>query len=196
MSGAPKIGNRTPFSRYQDYISRLQTLLRDRDPSARWHEQVEAALNGQANVELERASSLKVRRKFGAFFTGTDLGTRLLSGVGPIDKGDVFFDASCGMGDLLLAVARKLPLEKTLPETLQQWGRQLTGTDLHREFVDGTKARIVLLARQRHGSYEPLGQQCVSFFPDIFVGDGLKQESRFKRATHLVLNPPFGLVSD
>ena len=98
------------------------------------------------------------------------------------------------MGDLLLAAAKKLPLCRKLPETLCHWGQQLTGTDLHREFIEGARTRLVLLARQRHKTDEPLKISYAKFFPHIRVADGLKQRAMFKRATHLLLNPPFGQV--
>jgi len=99
------------------------------------------------------------------------------------------------MGDLLIAAARKLHLEKTLPETLAQWGRQLMGTDLHREFVEGTRIRLALLARQRHNTSEKLDRSLATVFPNIRVANGLNQKALFASATHLLLNPPFGQVA-
>lgn len=162
---------------------------------ADWNTRVDAALNGQANVELRRAAPLETRRKFGAFFTGTDLGSRLLACASGISKTSVFYDPTCGMGDLLIAAARKLPLGKTLADTLAQWGRQLTGTDLHLEFIEGTTTRLVLLARQRHKTDEKLESSPADFFPNIRVADGLNQKALFANATHLLLNPPFGQVA-
>ncbi len=98
------------------------------------------------------------------------------------------------MGDLLVAAARKLPLCKKLPDTLRQWGRQLSGTDLHREFIEGARTRLILLARQRHKSDEPLQKSDAALFPSIRVTNGLKEHKLFRRASHLLLNPPFGQV--
>jgi len=193
MTAAPKKADRNPFRRYGAYVLDLKHLAQKSCSADDWNSNVIAALNGQANVELRRVASLKARRRFGAFFTGTDLSSRLIARAS-FDKTSVFCDASCGMGDLLLAAAKKLPLGKTLPETLRQWGQQLTGTDLHHEFVEGARTRLVLLARQRHKTDEPLKSSYAKFFPHIRVADGLKQRAMFKRATHLLLNPPFGLV--
>ena len=193
MTTAPKKANRNPFRCYGSYVLDLKHLAQKSRSTADWSFNVDAALNGQANVELRRVASLNARRRFGAFFTGTDLSSRLVAHA-LFDKTSVFCDASCGMGDLLLAAAKKLPLGKTLPETLRQWGQQLTGTDLHREFVEGARTRLVLLARQRHKTDEPLKSSHAKCFPHIRVADGLKQRAMFKRATHLLLNPPFGLV--
>jgi hypothetical protein len=159
-----------------------------------WNAQVFAALNGQASVELQRVASLKTRRKYGAYFTGTILSERLLTKCASFDGERTFYDATCGMGDLLLATAKKLPLATTLPETLKQWGNRLAGTDLHAEFIEGAKIRLVLMACQRHQTTETLIDSPDKFFPHIQVGNGLTEETAFQAATTLLLNPPFGVV--
>jgi hypothetical protein len=161
---------------------------------ADWDERVTAALNGQASLELRQVIPLKKRRRFGAFFTGSDLAARLISRCTNLDGNSVIHDPSVGMGDLLLATAKKLPLGRSLNETLKRWGRQLTGTDIHPEFIEGAKTRLVILAQQRHG-LKSLGVTSIAgLFPGIRVADGLAQHQAFSRATHLTLNPPFGLT--
>jgi hypothetical protein len=191
----PKQANSSPFSDYSAYVSKLKRLSLESHLAADWDMRVHAALNGQAGAELRLAAPLETRRKFGAFFTGTDLGAKLIgcgSGFGPKS---IFYDPTCGMGDLLIAVARQLPICKSLPKTLMQWGQQLSGTDLHQEFIEGAKTRLVILARQRHKSDEVLKSSNAEFFPNIRVADGLNQAALFSRATHLLLNPPFGQVA-
>ena len=183
---------RSPFSDYSAYVSKLKCLAVESHHAAGWATRVHAALNGQASAELRRVVPVETRRKFGAFFTGTDLGSQLIDcGTGFGGK-SIFYDPTCGMGDLLIAAARKLPLCKTLPDTLQRWGHQLTGTDLHREFIEGARTRLVLLARQLHQTDEVLRSSDTELFPNIRVADGLQQVALFTRATHLLLNPPFG----
>jgi hypothetical protein len=53
---------------------------------------------------------------------------------------------------------------------------------------------LILLARQRHGVTAPCVTSTSGFFPGIRVADGLRQLAAYERATHLFLNPPFGLV--
>jgi hypothetical protein len=185
----------SPFRGYATYVSKLKHLVTESHQVADWNTRVDAALNGQASVELRRVTPLETRRKFGAFFTGTDLGAKLVRCGTGFSQASVIYDPTCGMGDLLIAAARKLPLRNTLPATLQQWGHQLTGTDLHREFIEGARTRLVLLARQRHRSDEVLQSPDAGFFPNIRIADGFKQAAMFERATHLLLNPPFGQVS-
>jgi len=195
MTAVLKNAKCNPFSAYSAYVSQLKRLAVESHHVAGWNARVDAALNGEASIELRRVAPLETRRKFGAFFTGTDLGARLLDCSTKFSPGSVFYDPTCGMGDLLIAAARKLPLRKKLPDTLRQWGQQLTGTDLHREFVEGARTRLVMLARQRHKTDETLRRSDADFFPNIRVADGLKQKALFSRATHLLLNPPFGQVA-
>jgi hypothetical protein len=77
---------------------------------------------------------------------------------------------------------------------LKQWGRQLSGTDLHPEFVRGAKTRLVLLARQRHGIKSPGVSSVAGLFPKLRVANGLHGCAAYAKATHLFLNPPFGIV--
>ncbi len=186
---------RSPFSSYRAYVSRLQVLMNGTDQEAEWDERVVAALNGQASVELRRVAALTKRRKFGAYFTGTKLGELLLAKCASFDEHRTFYDPTCGMGDLLLAAAKTFPLERTLPETLIKWGSRLAGTDLHAEFIDGTKTRLVLLARQCHQTTNGLVGSPDKFFPHIRVADGLSEKTAFQRATSLLMNPPFGVVA-
>jgi len=186
--------NRTPFGSYRAYVSSLRLLTNESNRKSDWDLRVDAALNGQANTELRRVTALRTRRKYGAYFTGTILSERLLARCESIGSEQIFYDASCGMGDLLLAAAKNLPLARTLHQTLTQWGRQLLGTDLHAEFIEGTKARLVLLARQRLQTAETPGQSFDKYFPLIRVGNGLAEQAAFRRATTMLMNTPFGLV--
>ncbi len=191
----PKQSNLSPFSDYSAYISKLKRLSIESYLAVDWNTRVHAALNGQAGAELRLATPLETRRKFGAFFTGTELGAKLIdcgTGFGPKS---VFYDPACGMGDLLIAAARRLPLCKSLPKTLKQWGQQLSGTDLHQEFIEGARTRLVLLARQRHKSDEVLQSSNAEFFPNIRVADGLNQKALFNRATLWGQSTPINTLS-
>ena len=195
MSAIPKKASQNPFGNYSAYISSLKRLAKEPLKATEWNARVNAALNGQPNLKLRQIAPIETQRKYGAFFTGTDLGSRLVGHATGIDSKSIIYDPTCGMGDLLLAVARTLPLGETVLDTLRQWGRRLAGTDLHREFVEGARTRLILLARQRHNTGEQIKRSGAAFFPNIRVADGFREESLFKRASHLLLNPPFGQVS-
>ena len=179
---------------YRTYVAGLRDLAGELRRSDDWDERAFAALNGQASLELRRVIPLKRRRRFGAFFTSSDLAARLISRCSKFDEHSIIHDPSLGMGDLLLAAARQFPLGRTLNKTLKRWGRQLTGTDIHPEFVEGAKTRLVILAQQRHG-LKSLGVTSIAgLFPGIRVADGLAQHRALARVTHFTLNPPFGLT--
>ena len=194
MTKATTTSRRQGFTAYRTYVAGLRDLAREFRRSKDWDKRAFAALNGQASLELRQVIPLKTRRRVGAFFTGSNLAARLISRCTKLDAHSIIHDPSMGMGDLLLATARKLPLGRTLKETLKRWGRQLTGTDIHPEFVEGAKTRLVILAQQRHG-LNSLGVTSINgFFPGIRVADGLAQHKLFEQATHLTLNPPFVLT--
>jgi hypothetical protein len=195
MALAKYTKSRSGFTAYGDYVAGLQRLAVEPRSAVDWEERTLAALNGQASVELRRVVALKTRRRFGAFFTGSQLAEKFIACCPALLEGAVIHDPSLGVGDLLLAAASRLPLKRTVDATLRHWGRQLTGTDLHAEFVCGAKARLILLARQRHGVKASSVTSTSGFFPGIRVGDGLTQFAAYERATHLFLNPPFGLVN-
>lgn len=194
MASALNLSSVRPFGGYSTYVSGLKRLAKESYQFPDWNVRVDAALNGQASVELQRVAPIETRRKYGTFFTGTDLGSKLIAHGTNFGSHSIFYDPTCGMGDLLVAAARRLPIGQTLLDTLQQWGGQLCGTDLHREFIEGARIRLVLLARQRHETDEPLKISPAAIFPKIRVADGFKQRALFEGATHLLLNPPFGQV--
>jgi len=195
MALSNKKNPRGGIAAFGDYVASLERLVVQSRPAGDWQERATAALNGQASTELRCVVSLKTRRRFGAFFTGSELASKFIARCPKLGTSALIHDPSLGVGDLLLAAASRLPLRRTLNETLRQWGQQLTGTDLHSEFVRAAKARLILLARQRHGVKASGVTSTSGFFPGIRVADGLMQFTAYKRATHLFLNPPFGLVN-
>jgi hypothetical protein len=185
----------SPFQGYRAYVAKLGRLVAELELPD-WNQRVLAALNGEANIVLRDAADIGVRRKFGTFFTGSTLSEKLL-GLSPIksSKSVFCYDPTVGMGDLLLAAAKQLPLEDSVSNTLKAWGRCLAGTDLHAEFVEGTKTRLALLAQHRHGDRKKKLNPQAKLFPHIKVGNGLTPDERiFRKTTHVLLNPPFGLV--
>lgn len=182
------------FAGYRTYISRLQALTNVPVHGGPWIDQAVAALDGQASRELQLRASRHLRQKHGTFFTGTTLSARLLRRATLPTQKQFFYDPTCGMGDLLLAAAKRLPLASNLPKTLELWGGKLAGTDLQPEFIDGTKARLILLAQKRLGNNEIYNGSTASLFPQIKIGDGLLESEAYQQATTLLMNPPFGLT--
>ena len=107
-----------------------------------------------------------------------------------------YIDPACGAGDLLLAVAKKLPALDSLKATLHSWGELLVGFDLDERFVSATKARLTLLARQRSpdGWRTSLPRDYI-LFPNIVVADGFaRAHVNYTDNTRIVMNPPFSTI--
>lgn len=182
------------FSGYRQFTANLRRLAVAPSWSPEQSQQLSASLDGAAGRELRKLVELPARRAFGAFFTGSELADKLLGTLKLNSKEHFIYDPTVGAGDLLLAGARRLPLERSLKETLSAWGQCLAGTDLHSEFVEATQLRIGLLARQLHGGRDMLPAGWRKLFPHIKRGDGLGQKAFFARATHLLMNPPYCLT--
>jgi SAM-dependent methyltransferase len=185
-----------PLKAFEKYVHELEALTVN--PLAHIHdlarrEQITAALDGGTSAALRRIIPVLERRKIGAFFTPSELAIEALEFFnGSISADSVFLDLACGAGDLLIAVARLLPIDPDFGKTLSMWGRQLIGFDLQPEFIRAAKARLVLLAQERGakpGSTPiPSGEE---LFPLIRQGNGLDQVAYISLATHIILNPPF-----
>ena len=150
-------------------------------------------LDGQAGVRLRETIHLQVRRELGAFFSSSDLRAAALTALTrDIESNGPFLDPAVGAGDLLIEVARRLPVGKDLRQTLRQWGHLLHGRDVEPAFVRLTKARLVLLAASRGATATGgTGTQLVDVMPQIRVGDGLDLLNGGWCGGHIVMNPPF-----
>jgi len=101
-------------------------------------------------------------------------------------------DPSVGAGDLLIEVAKHLPIEGDLLQTIEKWGRLLHGRDIEPTFVRLTKARLVLLAASRVSNHPGDNNVCLEdMFPEIRIGDGLALLGSGWAGTHILMNPPF-----
>jgi hypothetical protein len=185
------------FSKFSKYTQRLQQLATAGGGSdaLRWSRRCEAALDGQPSQELRSVVPLSTRRTHGTFFTGSTLANRLVRHVDVDDSRDLtILDPTCGVGDLLLAVARRLPLKPSLDATLHSWGLVLRGVEREAALISAAKVRLVLLALRRLGLSGPQNPDWSSVFPFICQGDALQQTELYARATRILLNPPFGRI--
>ena len=144
----------------------------------------------------EGVTQTELRRQ-GAFFTGAKLARRLANAAfSRADATWTYFDPACGAGDLLLAIAFRLPVERTFRGTLEAWGTRLGGCDISSVFVRLTRARLTLLAAKRCRVRPPVDQDVlVDAFPNIVVGDSLDPSRRLPNADVIVMNPPFGYAA-
>jgi hypothetical protein len=186
-------------SRFSGYLRELRGLNQEAVESGGLpHSAVELArghLDGRAGRELRSAVPIAELRRIGAFFTGDVLADQLLSRVVEPREYKEILDPSCGCGDLLLAVARRLPVRADLQTTLEEWGRVLRGVDREPEFVDAARQRLMLLALAR-GARPTLRRpfDLAQLLPGLRVGNGLR-ELELSDADLVVLNPPYGRTS-
>ena len=181
------VGPQYPPSHMREYLSfvnHLDSLLRDLANGHSRTKEIDQALNGGAATALRRLVPYNTRRRTGAFFTPTTIvnaTTQLLRGR--LTSSSVVYDPACGAADLLLAAARALPRD-SMPST---WIHRLIGRDLCPEFTAAARRRLLIEALRR----APL--HSVPPFFRVRTGCGLSTPVAFREATHVVLNPPFGL---
>ena len=174
---------------FDGYAQRLCRLLQAPHDESRL-DGVMAALDGEASTLLRRTISLQSRRDVGCFFTSAGLADRLVEGIDTA-AWKTIADPSCGAGDLLLSIGRRLPLQRSVRSTLQAWGQLLVGRDLNDDLVRTTRVRLALLASVRHGRRATLGErELARLLPEIRKGDG--QALDLEHPTLVLLNPPFG----
>ena len=181
---------------FAEHVSDLEKLVEEARQTSGLRKRrslLKPSLDGAVQKEFRSRVSLAARRASGAFFTGTTLARRLsrhlLDDVGP---DCLIADPACGVGDLLLAAARALPVGIDLDETLQFWGSRLMGTDINPEFVRATKIRLLMLAisrlRARQADTPPAPRD---LFPLIRECDYLARPETIADASHILVNPPY-----
>lgn len=178
---------------YGRYVLELEHLL-TKDPSEN-REAIKKSLDGQAYGALRSLVPLQTLRSSGAFFTGHEIAEQLADRAkDEIKKGTPFFDPACGAGNLLLAAAKHLLLGPSLASTLTAWGEIIHGFDLHPEFIEATKLRLILLAKQR-GNFADLSAATSDVFPNIRCANALSALTTFPAAPIILLNPPYNGMS-
>lgn len=181
------------FGAYVDGFERLAADVLVGLRSKRKLYNIRLILDGEVARVFRANVPLKARRSAGAFFTGTKLARRLAQGVlSNLPEDAVTADPACGVGDLLLAVARKLPTGANLAGTLQIWGKHLMGFDIQPEFVQATKVRLLLLAMLRSSKIGSLAiPKKADIFPMVCVHDFIARPEELAGASHILINPPY-----
>lgn len=183
---------------YGEYVERLRSLLNGQLVAGHreWQRLALPSLNGEPGRELRRIVDMRALRDCGAFFISSHLARRALSSLREeLDEFSLIVDPTCGAGDLLLSVARYLPLGRSVGDTCRVWGKRLAGFDKHKEFVDAAKLRLAILAAHRH--HVSGIEECsllAGLFPLIGCADGLSESKLYQRADAVIMNPPFTAV--
>ncbi|MDE0219241.1 MAG: hypothetical protein OXJ90_08215 [Spirochaetaceae bacterium] len=179
------------------YVIELERHLNTQHLSEeQWKAWCDSCLDGTPSRELRRVAQLADLKEQGAFFTGPRLARQAAVTLGPSTEDEsVYCDPTCGVGDLLLAVARRLSLAPTVSETLSLWGSSLTGCDLSPVFVRAAKARLALLAMRRCGLRESIAPAALDdLLPAITVCDALRCHDRYSAVDRIIMNPPFRMM--
>lgn len=183
------------FPQFSPYVKTVISTLETPQvmSSASWRTFVNQCMNGGPDAELRRVANVHTRRTAGAFFTGEDLAKRLVDAPdGGLVEGHVYYDPSCGVGNLLLEVARRLPVKKTVAATVRLWGRYLLGCDAEKDFVRLAKARLLMLAIERVSPNAYVMESDLDqIFPSLVCLDAMESTELYRRANCLIMNPPF-----
>jgi hypothetical protein len=135
------------------------------------------------------------RRSMGTFFSGRELAARLVEPYSDmIGNGGIVIDPACGVGDLLLAAAEHLPMQKTLKGSAGAWNRQLIGLEIDPAFARVARARL-LLALRRKTPFSRVTLIADDAFSQIQTSDSLSSPLNSANASLLLLNPPFGTMA-
>jgi hypothetical protein len=183
------------MKRYHAFVDHLQGML-DADArggSGPTREEIVAALDGLAGSELRKLVPLSVRRKKGAFFTGSSLAGLAVEGfTDTLSASSVVADPACGAGDLLLAAATALA-DAGHDSDLDS---RLLGRDLQPAFVAAARLRLLLAESAGFFQANPSASPSTDVrFPGVSVGSGLRWTDGIVQASHILLNPPFNKMA-
>jgi hypothetical protein len=176
--------------RYAEFVGDLRRALAT--PQV---ENVRALLDGLAGERCLSLVSAKSVRTLGAFFTPSAIAERLVGRLSVQSWEDATtFDPACGAGDLLLQIAKKLPIKETVSSTLRVWNDRILGCDLSLEFVEAAQLRIILLAINRGAQLDGAPTDLMKLLTNLVVADGLAESEAYKMSSCIIMNPPYGRV--
>lgn len=184
---------------FRRYVDDLEDLAHGRDvlQPLEWKRRLVGCLDGEPRAVLRRVEESGALRQQGAYFTGSRMATTVANMLAvESDSRQTYLDPTCGVGDLLLAIAKRLPVRETLEGTISTWGERLAGFDVSPEFVRAARARLVLLGAKRCGIRpDEAGVELRLAFPRIVQADFLSNSTAASRADAVVMNPPFGYAA-
>lgn len=183
------------FSEYVESINQLAKPGATISPQT-WRTELAQCLDGGPNRILRLHGHQAELKQQGAYFTSKQLATRIANVATKDARPDaLFYDPACGAGDLLLAIASRLPIAATLQDTLYEWGTHLAGCDISADFVRLAKTRLTLLAAKRCGLRPPLETVGTDPFPAIVNADFFSGDCFASDADVIVMNPPFAYAN-
>lgn len=186
------------MTKYKIYIEELDKLLQEIDWGRRALKDkkcISSNLNGNASRELRNLIPIQRLRESGVFFTSQAMARKLVRSAWRNESPQSsVYDPTCGAGDLLLSWAENFETKASLEETLAEWGSQIGGLDIHQEFVDVAKRRLILLAISKGAKLKGKIPTIESLFPNIKTGSVLDRSWTPLPKSTLLLNPPFSKI--
>lgn len=194
-SVALPVDGRNSLETFAEYVDKIDQLAKPSTTvsTVEWRSELTQCLDGGPKQILRMLGDQAERRQQGAYFTGAKLAARVANvATKNVHPSTCFYDPACGAGDLMLAIANRLPVAATFQQTLDEWGKRLAGQDISAEFVRLAKARLTLFAAKRCRLHPPLEPNPISDpFPLIVEGDSLCEENFTLKTDVVVMNPPF-----
>lgn len=176
---------------YQEFVELLKSEVNTigHSPKCNWRERAYGCVDGLAASELRRLVPLEDRRTSGAFFTDSGLAQKVLALIKPtLTLDSVVYDPACGAGNLLIAAA---DIFYSISKNIDIQDR-IHGTDIHSQFVEAAQIRL-FINHVLQVSGKLLSKSGNLNF-DIATANGLLDNHPYKRATHVIANPPFNLI--
>jgi hypothetical protein len=176
---------------YSEFVNILDLSLKTfvPKPSTEWKITATKYVDGHAAHELRRLVDLDVRREFGIFFTDSKLAMKVLDHLKPdFNNKSVIYDPACGAGNLLISAYNYMKIRGIVVKNKNTF----LGTDIHKELVDAASLRLQINQLINSGNSTSKAINRSPF--KLISGDGLKQNSCYRQATHVLVNPPFNLV--
>ena len=147
-------------------------------------------LSGEVELRISKMLGRDARRASGVFFSGSTWAD-LLSSRLPSRQFGRYLDPACGIGDLLLSIARKQPVGSNLNATLKRWDQLFVGLDIDGSFASVARSRLIALAiaRQVTGTSRRIkGGNSPRPRPGV---DSLSSGWNINSDDCIVMNPPF-----
>ena len=182
-----------PIAKYKEFIDTLETNLQsfERTPKIEWQDTGLKLVDGLAADEVRRLVSLKTRRRHGIFFTNSDLGQTVFKKLKPrFNKDSIIYDPASGAGNLIICASDFINMNKIDLSGSEHF----YGTDIHAEFVEAARLRCTInqLLHLPQDSNTPTVVNPNFSFSQL---DGLNHNDFYDKATDIVVNPPFNLIS-
>jgi hypothetical protein len=156
-------------------------------------EPLDVLLDGATSEAINTLLGREQRRTDGIFFSGPKWASRLREAMphGPFAR---FVDPSCGVGDLLIEIARHLPLKAELADTVADWAERFSGMDLHAPLAQLAWYRLQALAMRRHGVSSADPETLGTPLGQFDAMDALSQHWSLNAGDCVLMNPPFQSV--